>query len=539
MQVAPRAHLSIRSVVTYETAGLFFPVGHVHEGFWRRRILPCEEHPNAAFRPHQSQPEGEPFRGRERRTRDRFVERALLERFTARLNDLHVGPPERADHRAQEGGPFLERLDQRDLEIRPEDRERQARGSRARSDVDDARVLADVLREDLGVGDEKIQHRLIRFGGGEVEPRVPRLEELQVRGECTLLRVVHRSTMVMGRPMPEVDFAPLRKLVGNGAVVEPMPGGASTRRYFRVEHQGKSAVAMFVPEGAKPEEIAKHAVHARWPFLEVRDLLAARGVDVPAIYAEDCDSGWLVLEDLGDDTLANFLSRSPGKKRELYTRAITDLARAQEQLSDLPEESIVRTRAFDEDLLRWEIDHFREWGLEARGITLGDEQRAIFDGIADRLAKKIAAWPRGFVHRDYQSRNLMVRPTESLCWIDFQDALLGPRIYDVVALLSDSYQEFDRQFVLDRLAEFAAGHGLSNADAAGLETEFDTMTVQRKLKDAGRFVFIDRVKNNASFLKFVVPTIHKVKASIARLDDPDMRALDRLLASVLPNDEWR
>lgn len=337
--------------------------------------------------------------------------------------------------------------------------------------------------------------------------------------------------------MPELDFAPLHALIGDGAIT-PMPGGASTRRYFRVATKSGSAVAMFVPDASKPEEIAKDAVRARWPFLEVRDLLASRKVDVPAIVGEACDAGWVVLEDLGDDTLANFLSRSPEKKRALYSRAIEDLAGAQERLADLPEDSIVRTRAFDQDLLRWEIDHFREWGLEARGITLTAEQRAIFDGIADRLAKKIAAWPRGFVHRDYQSRNLMVRPTnETLCWIDFQDALLGPRIYDVVALLSDSYQEFDRAFIRDRLDEFASAHGIRDVDA--LETEFDTMTVQRKLKDAGRFVFIDRQKNNPSFLKFVVPTIQKVKASLARLDDdPDMRALDALLKSVLPANEW-
>ncbi len=295
---------------------------------------------------------------------------------------------------------------------------------------------------------------------------------------------------------------------------------------------------MFVPEGAKPEEIAKDGERARWPFLEVRDLLASRGVDVPAVYAEDCATGWIVLEDLGDDTLANFLMRAPEKKRGLYTLAIEDLARAQQRLADLPDGSIVRTRAFDEDLLRWEIDHFREWGLEARGFVLGSDQRKAFDGIADRLARKIASWPRGFVHRDYQSRNLMVRSTEGLCWIDFQDALLGPRIYDVVALLSDSYQEFDRAFVLDRLEELARALGLPADEARGLETEFDTMTVQRKLKDAGRFVFIDRTKKTPSFLKFVVPTIHKVKASLARLDDPDMRSLDALLASVLPPAEW-
>jgi hypothetical protein len=68
-----------------------------------------------------------------------------------------------------------------------------------------------------------------------------------------------------------------------------------------------------------------------------------------------------------------------------------------------------------------------------------------------------------------------------------------------------------------------------------LGREFDRVTVQRKLKDAGRFVFIDRVKGNPSFLEFVEPTIAKVRASLTRLtDDDDMRALASLLARVLP-----
>src|SRR5205814_9637471 len=125
--------------------------------------------------------------------------------------------------------------------------------------------------------------------------------------------------------------------------------------------------------------------------------------------------------------------------------------------------------------------------------------------------QRIAAWRRGFTHRDYQSRNLMVRPTGKIAWIDFQDALLGPRVYDLVALLNDSYQEFDRAFVEARLPEFAATSNYDAADAPSLVREFDYVTVQRKLKDAGRFVFIDRVKHNPSFLHFVTPTVRKVR----------------------------
>jgi hypothetical protein len=200
-----------------------------------------------------------------------------------------------------------------------------------------------------------------------------------------------------------------------------------------------TAVAMFVPEGAKAGEVDKgHAVQDRWPFLEVRDLLSSRGVDVPAVYGEDTSRGWVLLEDLGDQTLASFLRSHPGEREALYCRAVADLARAQEALAILPEGSVVASRVFDQELLSWEIDHFREWALEARGVVLSSEDRALFASIGERLARSIAAWPRTFVHRDYQSRNLMVRPDRRLCWVDFQDALLGPRVYDLVALLNDS-----------------------------------------------------------------------------------------------------
>jgi aminoglycoside/choline kinase family phosphotransferase len=342
---------------------------------------------------------------------------------------------------------------------------------------------------------------------------------------------------------PPVDLAVLpgiaaRVLPGGAAAIEceAMPGGASTRSYFRVRRGGASAVAMFVPDGTKPEEVVHGGPPpARWPFLEVRDLLASRGVDVPALFVEDTARGWLLLEDLGDDTLAAHLASHPEGREALYVRAVTDLARAQAALSPLPPASIVASRAFDEDLLLWELHHFREWALEARGFPLAPADRSRFDGISARLAKRIASWPRVFVHRDYQSRNLMVRPGGALCWLDFQDALLGPRVYDLVALLNDSYQVFDRAFVDARLDDYALAASVDAAGRAALGLEFDVVTVQRKLKDAGRFVFIDRVKGNASFLKFVEPTIAKARASLARLaGDDDMRALAELLDRALP-----
>jgi aminoglycoside/choline kinase family phosphotransferase len=320
---------------------------------------------------------------------------------------------------------------------------------------------------------------------------------------------------------------------------QPMKGGASTRRFFRIglERSDKSLVAMFVP-GAPTHEIHKDKFMVRSSFLEVRDLLHDRGIRVPEILADGTDQGWMVVEDLGDDTVANYLLRYPDQKLSIYQQAVRDLARAQTQLASLPESSIIKSRAFDHDLLRWEIEHFMEWGILARDIPISPKDRTAFEQIADRLATRIAAWPRGFVHRDYQSRNLMVVPSPAggveLAWIDFQDAMLGPRVYDLVALLSDSYQEFDASFITERLTEYADQLKLSPDERAQLAREFDFVTVQRKLKDAGRFIFIERKNHNPSFLPFFEPTIQKARAAIERLsDDADMRALGALLDRVL------
>src|SRR3954468_6086576 len=124
---------------------------------------------------------------------------------------------------------------------------------------------------------------------------------------------------------------------------QQMQGGASTRRFFRVQLGGAvgSAVAMFVP-GAPTHEIHKDQGHTRrWPFLEVRDLLAERGIRVPTILGEGTDHGWLLVEDLGDDTLANYLLKHPDTKRTMYRMAVRDLARAQRKLSALPDASII------------------------------------------------------------------------------------------------------------------------------------------------------------------------------------------------------
>jgi hypothetical protein len=128
----------------------------------------------------------------------------------------------------------------------------------------------------------------------------------------------------------------------------------------------------------------------------------------------------------------------------------------------------------------------------------------------------------------------MVTP-RGLVVIDFQDALLGPRQYDLVALLRDSYVELPPTFVDTMLRRYVEGLGQRTGERPDFEPfrkTFDLITVQRKLKDGGRFEYIDRVKKNPSFLPSVPASFRYVAQALERL--PEYRPLLAFLRDVHP-----
>jgi N-acetylmuramate 1-kinase len=271
----------------------------------------------------------------------------------------------------------------------------------------------------------------------------------------------------------------------------------------------------------------------------VQRYLARAGIAVPEVYRYDDRLGLVYLEDLGDDTFEQKVAAAGDDERAgWYRLAIDQLVKLQKFAAANPDPGCIAfSRGFDFELLKWELDHFREYGLEAQGHQLTPPEREEVERHFVAIAERLAAAPRIFVHRDYQSRNLMVQPgnpVARLRVIDFQDALLGTAAYDLVGLLRDSYVALSVP-LLDRLVDEHArkAGAASDRDAAEFRALFDLQTVQRKLKDAGRFVFIDRVKKNPSFLVHIPSSLDYVRNAFSRL--PELGSLQQILARYLPS----
>jgi N-acetylmuramate 1-kinase len=288
---------------------------------------------------------------------------------------------------------------------------------------------------------------------------------------------------------------------------------------------------MYFPQPEAISGVARQTTRAE-TFAHRAELLRNQEIPVPEIYLTDDERGVVVVEDLGDETLAARLLAAPQQTELLYRQAVLLLSHAQARLETLSPAELDH-RCFDRELLSWEMDHFLDFALEARGAKVTHDERASFQPVRDWLVATLLGMPQTFLHRDYQSKNLMVRGAAepTLTWIDFQDAMTGPRTYDLVALLTDSYQSFPRAFVESRLREFSNQRGVPADD---IFEEFDLVTVQRKLKDAGRFVYLAQVRELPAFLPFIEPALLAVRAALERLGHHDaLRPLHPLLARAL------
>ncbi len=316
--------------------------------------------------------------------------------------------------------------------------------------------------------------------------------------------------------------------------VERIPGDASTRRYYRVYTPQGNLILM------RMENFAEQGF--KLPFISVQNHLKQSGVDVPEVFEVDPDGGYILLEDLGDITLLRKLQdvSDMNVERHLYEQVIDRLVELHSYAS--PERA---TRdiagfhlSFDYEKLMWEVnftvEHFYETHLKRE---LSTEDRAVIDTGFGGICKELAAEPTVFTHRDFHSRNVMAAPPtgeeggrERMVMIDFQDARMGPKQYDLASLLKDSYYQLAEEQI-SRLIDYyiARWEAISGEqlDRAHFIRIFDLMAIQRNFKAIGSFASFLNKRGNATYLKYVGNTFENIRRTLLKY--PELSRLREVL----------
>src|SRR6185295_17545921 len=246
-------------------------------------------------------------------------------------------------------------------------------------------------------------------------------------------------------------------------------------------------------------------------FLRTTAILERAGVPVPRVVGADCESGFMLVADVGARTLADLAAHAWD---DLEPYFVTALEHA-ERIALLPAAEVEAINPpLDGPLLRRELAQTWDLYLEPRGLTGDATLTAELAECLDRLCAALAAEPPVVCHRDYMARNLvpLSAPGERpalLSVLDHQDLRLGPPAYDLASLLNDTL--FPPPDVHERLLA-------RELPAAADRLSYHRAAAQRTLKAVGTYVSFAR-RGSDRHLGLVGPTLGRGLDHLARLPE--------------------
>ncbi len=311
------------------------------------------------------------------------------------------------------------------------------------------------------------------------------------------------------------------QLDGKHARVHALEKGGSDRKFYRIA-VADGASLILAKYGSQREENRHYVAIARF--------LTGLGVRVPEIFFHDEKEGLIWMEDLGDRDLWSYRNEPWPERQSLYQSALDELLTLHTRAHAAHDGEAPALQAeFNADLYRWEQNYFFDHCLAGHfnldPDTLAEQcDRERLDEIATHLAEL----PRVFVHRDFQSQNIVIKDG-SACFIDFQGMRPGLAQYDVASLLLDPYVALTSTERDELLAYYLRGlRELGIEPAPDFAETLDLCAMQRLMQALGAYGFLGHVKERADFLAHIPAALANLRTVVARI--PGLENLPRILA---------
>lgn len=291
-----------------------------------------------------------------------------------------------------------------------------------------------------------------------------------------------------------------------------LAGDASNRKYFRVlVNEGQQSYVLMAWEPFKASD---------YPFLSVLAHFKKHSIHVPEVILYDENLGLVLLEDLGDYTLETqfWTSKKPDGYIPFYELALDELLKIH---YDATKDKTAKCKAFDYSFdvekFNWELQFTKTHLFDGiLKIPYSESVQKNIDLIFINISERLHAQPKFIQHRDYHSRNIMIKDKEVKV-IDFQDARLGPIQYDLVSLFKDAYVEFppvlERKFLISYFEE-SKKYTSSLKSMEEFIKIYELQTIQRCLKAAGSFASFYMLRDDTRYLQYLKGTLDKAKDAL-------------------------
>ena len=308
-----------------------------------------------------------------------------------------------------------------------------------------------------------------------------------------------------------------------------LKGDGSDRNWYRLTSESRSLV------------MADHKIRKNQSTSEVDSFVAIgrhlhdKDIPVPEIYLYDTFSGLVFMEDLGDVNLQTLVMNTVNPEEIiLYYKSIIDLLGKLSAAGAKGFDPVwtYQTSYYDQDLIlekecRYFVDAFlRKYiGMDISFKDLEDE----FKSLAD---KALEFSVNGFMHRDMQSRNIMIK-NNRFCFIDFQGGRLGPIQYDLASLLIDPYVGLSRS-LQNQLLNFSVK---TLSPAMGIDPHnfiacYNYCAITRNLQILGAFANLSRIKGKRYFEKYIPNAIMTLTHNLSALKNSEFTKIESIVREI-------
>ena len=251
-------------------------------------------------------------------------------------------------------------------------------------------------------------------------------------------------------------------------------------------------------------------------FIKIAKLLAKNKIPVPKVIKLYPKEGALLLSDLGDIDLSQYIQKKDTpKKQEVLCQAIDILL----EIQKIKVPRYIKAKRFDKKKLYSEFQYLFDIlkdisQIYKRNCEASFECKILLEELCGFIEASTKKWI--FVHRDYHSRNIMLEKNKHIGILDFQDARIGHSYYDLASLVCDPYL-----FLSYEIREGLLVH-YQNKTRKEINTSlFYCIALQRLLKTLGTYLVQIERKKNYHFLPSVNASISFIKEIIGKSLLPD------------------
>ncbi|MBW2658953.1 MAG: phosphotransferase [Deltaproteobacteria bacterium] len=284
---------------------------------------------------------------------------------------------------------------------------------------------------------------------------------------------------------------------------DQLHGDGSNRSFLRIRHQGEGLCILVLPAEEGPDDLAE----SRSAWL-IGNHLRHSDVPLPELYRWNAETGMLLFEDLGDQRLHDLTAALDSTEMfSLYSMVIKELAHMQVAGAvDFDTDWCWDSPVYDKKLMLERESHYF---LRAfwQGFLGRESVPGVDEELEDIAAKAVPAGNDCFLHRDLQSRNIMIKDGD-IKFIDFQGGRMGPPGYDLASLLIDPYAGLSREMTEQLFACYMTCLGeYINFDKEQFIKHYNLLAFQRNMQIIGAFAFLYQVRGKFFFADYISPAL--------------------------------